>query len=388
MQRWISASVVVVTLTVVAAGTGAAETAELLRTIKAVGPEGEGHDAAVVAARALAQAEAEALPAILAALEDANPLAANWLRGAFEGIADRSLRQGADFPRLKLEAHVRDRSRAARSRRLAYEWLVKADPGAADRIIPDMLDDPSAEMRRDAVARVVGAARQLAMGGRKIDAARGYRDALSAAADGDQVREIAAALQELGERVDLVDHFGLITKWRVIGPFDNSGRAGWKAVYPPESEVAFDAEYEGKLGRVRWEPLQMKTREGELNIEVVGLFDIAKLTQLHPDAVSYAATEFHSDRDRDVEFRISTPNAWKLWVNARLAFGQEEYHRGRRFDQYIVRGKLTQGRNVLLLKVCQNEQKEDWAQVCAFQFRVCDLAGKALRSSDTRTAAR
>ena len=113
MQRWISASVVVVTLTVVAAGTGAAETAELLRTIKAVGPEGEGHDAAVVAAQALAQAEAEALPAILAALEDANPLAANWLRGAFEGIADRALRQGTDFPRQKLEAHLRDRSRAA-----------------------------------------------------------------------------------------------------------------------------------------------------------------------------------------------------------------------------------------------------------------------------------
>jgi len=29
----------------------------------------------------------------------------------------------------------------------------------------------------------------------------------------------------------------------------------------------------------------------------------------------------------------------------------------------------------LLLKICQNDQKEPWAQVWSFQFRICDGTG-------------
>jgi hypothetical protein len=58
------------------------------------------------------------------------------------------------------------------------------------------------------------------------------------------------------------------------------------------------------------------------------------------------------------------------------------------FDQYVARGRLKQGRNRILLKICQNEQTEDWAQVWAFQFRVCDLAGKGLNSADSQVAKR
>ena len=67
---------------------------------------------------------------------------------------------------------------------------------------------------------------------------------------------------------------------------------------------------------------------------------------------------------------------------------QEEYHRGMFFDQYIFRANLKQGENTLLLKVCQNEQTEDWAQVWAFQLRICDLTGRGLNSAEERTAAR
>jgi hypothetical protein len=31
-----------------------------------------------------------------------------------------------------------------------------------------------------------------------------------------------------------------------------------------------------------------------------------------------------------------------------------------------------------LLKICQNEQTEEWAQNWAFQFRVCDAIGTAV----------
>ena len=54
-----------------------------------------------------------------------------------------------------LEKFLVDRRHAPRSRRLAYEWLVRVDPAAADRLLPGMLDDPSLELRRDAVAQLL-----------------------------------------------------------------------------------------------------------------------------------------------------------------------------------------------------------------------------------------
>ena len=87
-----------------------------------------------------------------------------------------------------------------------------------------------------------------------------------------------------------------------------------------------------------------------------------------------------------MEFRFGTPNAWKLWLNGELLFGREEYHRGMFYDQYQVRGQLKPGKNVILMKICQNEQKEDWAQDWKIQFRICDPTGRALRPAGTTAA--
>ena len=39
---------------------------------------------------------------------------------------------------------------------------------------------------------------------------------------------------------------------------------------------------------------------------------------------------------------------------------------------------IGKGRNTILLKVCQNEQADAWAQVWDFQLRVCDAVGGAV----------
>ena len=39
---------------------------------------------------------------------------------------------------------------------------------------------------------------------------------------------------------------------------------------------------------------------------------------------------------------------------------------------------LKKGENVIVLKVCQNDQKEPWAQDWKFQMRVCDDTGGPL----------
>lgn len=346
----------------------------LIETIQSVEPFGEGNVAAGDAVEALSACDAAALPEILDALEEANPLAENWLRAAFETIADRTLAAGDDLPRDELEAFVVDRGQYHRARRLAYEWLLKADPTAADRLVPQMIDDPATELRREAVARLIREAEQLD-GDRAVEV---YREALTAAVDGDQVQTIAVALGDAGVEVDLVRQFGLMLDWHVIGPFNNHDGVGFDAVYPPEEEVKLDAAYKGQLGEVRWERLTGKSPRGIFEPVEVGVFDLAALTGPHKGACTYATTTVGVDQAQPVEFRIATPNAWKLWVNGELLFGHEEYHRGMRFDQYTVLGELRAGQNRILLKVCQNEQTEDWAQDWEFQFRICNPAGQPL----------
>ncbi len=49
-----------------------------------------------------------------------------------------------------------------------------------------------------------------------------------------------------------------------------------------------------------------------------------------------------------------------------------------RLDQYAAKGTLKKGRNEILLKVCQNEQTEEYAQVWMFQARLSDATGVAV----------
>ena len=76
-----------------------------------------------------------------------------------------------------------------------------------------------------------------------------------------------------------------------------------------------------------------------------------------------------------MQVRVGTENAVRLFVNGRPIFSREEYHHGMRIDQHVAPATLRAGRNEILLKVCQNEQKEDWAQKWSFQLRITDTAG-------------
>jgi len=66
-------------------------------------------------------------------------------------------------------------------------------------------------------------------------------------------------------------------------------------------------------------------------------------------------------------------------VNGKLLFGRDEYHRGMAIDQYTVPVRVKKGQNVILLKLCQNEQTDSWAQRYQIQLRVCDASGIAVR---------
>ena len=355
----------------------AASRDENLRTIKSIDKNGQNHAAARAAVNELSQSSADSLPVLLKSFEGANPLAVNWLRGVVDTIAERELKRTKKLPAAALEAFVLDLDRSPEARRLAYELLVKVDPSATDRLIPGMLHDQCPEFRRDAVDQLIAQATKAHDGSDKAAEASILRKVLSGAIDDDQVKSIVKPLRELGETVDLQKHFGFLTEWQLIGPFDNTELKGFDIAYPPEKEINLKAKYPGKSGDIEWKAFS--------TTDEYGTFDIAKQTAPHKGAVTYATTTFVVDQAREVEFRLGTPNAWKLWVNGELIFARDEYHRGTFLDQYKPTAKLKKGANVILLKICQNEQTEEWAQAWSFQVRVCDHSGVAVLPAATTT---
>ena len=373
MKRTILAAIIA--LAVASVSVGAEKDIERqIATLKAVGKGGAGNLAARDAWRQLSSADAAALPAILAALDDAGPLGANWLRTSFDAIAERQLRDGGTLPAATLEKFAVDTRHAARARRLAYEWLCRVDPAATDRLIPGMLDDPSLEFRRDAVARLLDEAATEETAGNKSSAAATFRRALSSARDVDQVKVIVKKLEEFGERVDVPAHFGYLLAWKLIGPFDNTEEQGFDVVYPPEKEPDFAKQFAGTSGPVAW--LDYTSDDPYGNV------DLNKALGKANSVIGYAAAEFNSAEERPTELRLQSMNANKIWLNGELLTANKIYHAGSQIDQYIAHGQLKKGRNLILVKLCQNNQKEIWAQTWGFQLRVCDATGTAVLSQE------
>jgi hypothetical protein len=364
----------------------AADVAPLIKVILNVGPEGRGHLEAAVAWRELAEADAAALPAVLTALDEANPLAANWLRSAAETVADRQIDRGKKLPADVLEEFVLDVGHQPRARRLAFELLTRADATAPDRLIPGMLDDSGAEFRRDAVQLLITEARRLKMSHESDKAVQIYLKALGGARDQDQCDAIGLALESLEHPVSLSDHFGFVRDWKLIGPFDNTAGKGFEIAYPPETKVVLDAAYPGKTENVAW--------AAHVTGDNYGVIDLVKVLGPGSSSVAYAVTDFWLDARQAVEIRLTSSNAWKMWVNGRLVSACDEYHRFMepdrdafktflkpQLDRYRVKAVFEKGNNSILLKICQNERVEDWAQRWQFQLRVCDKVGTAILST-------
>jgi hypothetical protein len=363
-------TVVLLLAGLVAAGR-AADVKDALGRIKAVGREGAGNAAASKAWQELVRSGPDALLPTLSALDDADGTAANWLRSAVDAIAERELAAGRSLPAAQLEEFVKQTRHAPAARRLAYEWLTRVDAKAPARLLPGLLEDSSTELRRDAVARVVQEAEQALKAEDKPAATAAFRKALAAARDKDQVDQIAKELKSLGVAIDLAAHFGFLCQWQLLGPFDNANGIGFAAVYPPEKAVDLAATHKGKKdAEVRWKPFT--------TTDAYGLVDLNKAVGKHMGAAAYAFAVVDSPAERNIELRAGSNNAVKIFLNGKQLFFREEYHHGMRMDQHVAVGTLRAGRNEILVKICQNEQKEEWAQTWSFQLRVCDAVGSAV----------
>ena len=111
---------------------------------------------------------------------------------------------------------------------------------------------------------------------------------------------------------------GMVTDWLLIGPFDNTGKSGFKKVYPPENEIALQKSYSGKDSiLIKWFKPKKINLTGFINLEAF----------LYPNnwAVGYALTYLYSPAERVALFKVGADDTIKVWFNDQVVIEQEGY---------------------------------------------------------------
>ncbi len=342
----------------------------LLADLRAVKAEGAGSPKARAAFDRLTRRGPEVLPRILAAMEGAGPVAANWLRLAFDAIAERDCKKlDADA----LLAFAQDAKRDRRARRLALDLAESVRPGTREKLLPGWLDDP--EFRYDAVEHTLARLAQAKeWPNEKMISA--FREVFNASRDLEHARTAAARLKERGVAVSVARHLGFLGEWFVIGPFDGLAKKGFTTAYPPEKGVDTSAALQGKGGKdLRWRRVSVPEAPGGSLL----LVDLRKPLGDADDAVAYAWTAFEVPAAREAELRGAADDNLSLWVNGEKVFAFEEYQNGWRLDRHKVKVKLRPGVNTILVKVCQAPLDPD-NTIPAWEFllRITDATGKGL----------
>lgn len=136
-----------------------------------------------------------------------------------------------------------------------------------------------------------------------------------------------------------------ITDWQIIGPFDNTDRAGFDAVYPPETGVDLNASYTGIGGAaLHWKALAPGA---------TGYVDFARA--IRPDdagAVAYAYRVFEVEEDTEMQVGIGSNDGIKLWLNGTLLLENRASRAARPGDETLTL-PLKKGKNSVLLKIDQ-----------------------------------
>ena len=307
---------------------------------------------------------------VVEAMSGADPVQKNLFLGVAQTIFDRNPQNNTS----QLQAIVNNKQLDAAARYWAFTELTRGDAKKRDAMLQSMLDDPSLELRYEAVKLGQAEVKGLKeAGAESAKLLASYSKLLSSARLPEQVQQIADAMKELGETVDLLQYFGFVSNWQLIASFDNRDKVGFNVEYAPEKaylasqSIDVKAEFDGKDKKATWQSFETKEPDGAV--------DLNPVYSNEKGAVAYAYAEFKASQPLECEVRLGCINANKVWVNGMLIISNDVYHTGSQIDQYTAPVKLKAGKNTILVKVCQNEQTDPWAQDWKFQLRFADASG-------------
>lgn len=343
----------------------AGEIDDAVAVLKSVKGEGKDNEKAAASWRELVGAGVKALPSVLAGFDGADAIAVNWLRTAVEAIADNEQRAGRKLPVDQLEAFVLDAKRGPRGREIALDLAIQTDSASRGRLAPSLLDDAAAGVRREAVAYALENLQKKYPKMTEPGAADALKELLAKAREVDQVEKIAKHIKTAGDSIDLVKHYGIVTRWQVAGPFDNTKLKGFAAPMPD---------------KVEWKDFATGFDRGV--VDLYAAFGkpkgLNKETKKKEAVYALARTEVESTNERPIEIRAQSANAIRIFLNGKEVFARDAYHHGERMDQHIGRGTLKAGKNEIRVKVCQDDRPMEWTFDWQFQLRISDDIGGAV----------
>lgn len=360
---------------------------ETLDAILKIEQGGQGIPAAHAVVEKLI-ANGTSLETVLSKIKQANPVAKNWLLGLAQSLADK---QDPAKTKALLEKLLADPKGDGEVRYWALDRLAANDPKLREKLLDGRTEDPSLDIRFEAIQQVVKALPSVEAAksdeAAKQKAIAGYQQLLKVARQHVQVNSIIDTLKELGHEVDMRKHFGFVSSWQVVGPFDNRKEVGFNTAYKPETDYLqtgsenLKATYpaKGEGSQAAWQPASTEKPDGTVDINPIMLNE--------KGAVVYAFAVVDSPVDVKCQVRFGTPNANKIWVNGTPVTMNNVYHTGSQIDQYTGSVALKKGQNNVLLKLCQNEQTEAWAQDFSFMLRFTDETGLAIPVTQAPTTA-
>lgn len=138
-----------------------------------------------------------------------------------------------------------------------------------------------------------------------------------------------------------------LNPWQYIGPFDHSGGRGFAAVYPPEREIDFAKQYDGKNGeKAVWKPGDF----GDAKVNSLKLFKPENITH----SVVYLHRQIDTVSGGLLPVSMGSDDTLCVWLNGREVLAQN-VTRTAAPDQAKLTLALKPGRNDLLLKICQTD---------------------------------
>ena len=278
---------------------------------------------------------------VLSAMPSQHEVAENWYLALAQTLADRDPAAAARGCQQFLE----NAAGSPAGRYWAFSFVTERQPQLREPLLAGMLEDTSMELRYEAIGLQLRRL-ELAPPSAEQEWRAAHRRLLASARLPAQVRQIAQLLKDRGEVVDLCDHFGFLTRWYVVGTFDNSQQAGFEVVYAPEgaylaerlspSEQLLEAPgYQGNQeNAVRWRELSTRDEEGK--VDLAAAYDQAK------GAVVYALGSITSRESSRPSARRHA-HGIKVWVNGQPLIGREVYHAGDQIDQYVAPGTAAGG---------------------------------------------
>lgn len=344
--------------------------------IKTVAKQGLGTDQGRAAWRRLSKGGPELLPHLLKAMDTSDIVTCNWLRTAFERILEHEIKAEKKIDVEPLYAFAKNPKHQGRARRFALSIVERLQPGITKQFLKGKLNDP--EFRFDAVDLLLEKAKRLAKRGERQEAIAAYQRALDSTRDVPQAQRAAAALLDFGIEKSVARHFGFLTDWYLVGPFDAPNKKGFSTVYPPEKKVDLKATYKGQSNKIHWKRYRVQEPSPKIRAKHVALVNLREARALGDadDAVAFAYTEINVPKARKVEFRGSADDNFTVWVNGKKVFAFEEYNNGVRLDRHRFPVQLKKGKNTILVKIVQSPPyiAPNWE----FFLRLADDTGKGV----------